>query len=374
MLFKNVVGQNEVKQSLVKTVQENHIHHAQMFLAPDGFGGLPLALAYAQYITCQDRQNDDACGICPACQKYQKLIHPDLHFVYPVPKVGNKASSDHFIEKWREMVLNNSYFTPNQWYQFIGVDNKQGMIHREESSSIIRRLNLKTFEAEYKIMIIWKPETLNIQAANTLLKILEEPPEKTLFILLAQDTERILPTILSRSQIIRLDKIDNNDMAVHLRQQFGIDEERLQNIVHLANGNFVDALGQINHNEENEFYFENFVSLMRMCYAKQVVDFTSWVDKMAGMGRERQKGFLSAALRLIRENFALSFQQPELVFLSEEESQFSQKFHQFINQDNVQGIADELNKAHFHIEMNGNSKIVLFDLGLKLVRLLHQKT
>jgi len=373
MLFKEIIGQQEVKQRLIQSVQEDRIAHAQLLLGAEGCGNLALAVAYAQYINCNNRTTKDSCGICASCNKFQKLIHPDLHFVFPVAttkSIIKDPVSDDFIVQWREILLESPYFSLFQWYEQIEVENKQGIISKNESQEIIRKLNLKTFEAEYKIVIVWMPERMNIVAANKLLKMLEEPPPKTVFLLVSESTGMILQTILSRVQLIKVPKIKNEDLKEYLSQKFTYTEQQIMDAVRLSDGNLISALRVLQDNEENAGNLDKFVSLMRLCWTKDVLGLLQWCESMTGIGRERQKSFLGYTLRMIRENFILNCQVPELALLTLKESDFSSKFFPFINQDNVYQMVEELNKAQYHIESNGNDKIIFLDTALKLIKLI----
>jgi len=373
MLFREIIGQQELKQRLIQSVNENRIAHAQLFLGPEGCGNLALAIAYAQYINCQARSGEDACGVCPSCNKYQKLIHPDLHFVFPVAttkSITKEPVSDDFIVQWREITLQSPYFSLLQWYEYIEVENKQGVISKNESQQILRKLSLKTYEAEYKIMIIWMPERMNTIAANKLLKMIEEPPDKTLFLLVAEHTGLMLSTILSRAQLIKVQKIKNEDLIDHLKGKFTYTEQQLIDAVRLADGNYIKAIRVLQDDEENIFNFDRFVSLMRLCWAKDVLGLVKWCETLVGIGRERQKNFILYTLRMIRENFIMNCQVPELALVTLKEQEFSSKFFPFINQNNVYQMVDELNKAQYHIESNANDKIVFLDMALKLVKLI----
>ncbi|MBI5219956.1 MAG: DNA polymerase III subunit delta' [Bacteroidia bacterium] len=374
MLFKEVIGQYAIKERLVQTVKEGRISHAQLFIGPKGTGKLAMALAYAQYISCENRQENDSCGVCPSCHKFNKLIHPDLHFVFPVVKKSDKKPvSDSYIETWREVLLQNPYISPNEWYEAIGAEKSQGLIYTDESEEIIRKLNFKTFEGEYKIMIIWLAEKMHPAAANKLLKILEEPPPNTIFFLLSEEPELMLPTILSRTQLIKLPKIDDNSLSETIKDRFDLSDEEIQNIVRISGGSFLNALNIIQSSDEQKFNFKKFQELMRLCYGQKIFELQGWVDSIATVGREKQKSFLGFSLRMIRENFLMHIAKPELIYLTKEESDFSEKFHPFINSANVRQIAEELNKAQYHIERNGNARIVLLDMTLKLVKFLKQK-
>ena len=379
MFFSEIVGQQTLKEQLVQTVRENRISHARLFLGPEGAGSLPLAIAYAQYVNCTNRGECEPCGKCSSCVKFKKLAHPDLHFVFPVVK-SKAAVSDGLIKEWRETVLANPYITYNQWLERIGSENKQGGIFVDESKEILNKLSFKTYEAEYKIMIIWLAEKMNRQTANKLLKILEEPPEKTLFLLIAESSDQILPTILSRTQITRVPKIDTQSLANYLVEtlratSLQCDMETALNTARISNGNLAEALNILHSSEENNNYLDMFMSMMRTCWSvwnkkQAMLDLIAWCDQITQLGREQQKAFLIYCLRMVRENFILNCQQPSLAFLSVAENDFSQKFNAYIHPGNVYQLAEELNTAHYHIEANGNKNLVFMDLACKIVVLL----
>jgi DNA polymerase-3 subunit delta' len=256
------------------------------------------------------------------------------------------------------------------WYKAIDVENAQGKIYVHESHEIIRKLNLKTFEAEYKVMIIWMAEHMNVQCANKLLKMIEEPPPKTLFILIAENDEQILPTIRSRTQLIKFNKIDNHSMAEALTAMPQSEGKNIDGLVHLANGNFITAIDLLQPDEEKTLYFGHFTSLMRSAYVRDWQGIFDWVDNVAGMGRERQKSFLSYCMRMMRENFVLNFQRNDLVFLNETEKGFSSKFSPFINERNIISFSEELEKAYRDIAQNGNPRVIFLDFSLKVVKLI----
>lgn len=375
MLFKDIIAQNSTKYKLIQSINENRISHAQLFIGPEGCGSLPLAIAYAQYLNCQSKQNNDSCGVCPSCIKFNKLIHPDLHFVFPVTttkKITKDPISDDFIKLWREMVLENPYFNQNQWYEFIGIENKQGIISKNESYSIIKKMGLKTFEADYKIMIFWLPEKMNQTAGNKLLKIIEEPPEKTLFIMVAENTALMLPTILSRLQTIKIPKFDKSDIQQALVLKYNLDTKEAESISHVANGNMVKAFEIYNSRGETVYNFEKFSLFMRLCYSHNLPEISNWIDEISSIGREKLKSFLEYSLRLIRENFMLNQQLNEISYLDNQEKEFSMKFSKFINQNNVYKIYEEFNSAYYHIESNAYNKIVFFDMALKIFKLIKQ--
>ena len=372
MQFKEVIGQNKIKEQLINTFSEHRISHAQLFLGPTGSGKLPLAIAYAQYLNCTNKQEGDSCGTCASCRKYRKLTHPDLHFVFPVKKASetNPETSDNYIKAWREELLENPYLSSQRWYKKLDLENKQGIIPTSESANIIRKLNYKSFEGEYKTMIIWLPERMHRSAANKLLKMIEEPPPNTIFLLVTENTDLILPTILSRTQKVKVPRIDDQSLFDAISDHFGMDSAKSQEIVHLANGSYIDALYYTNISEEEKENFNRFVSLMRLSYGRKVTQIISWVDDTASIGRENIKLFLDYATRMVRENFMLNLDFDEIVYLTKDEKEFSKKFAQFINENNAKKIYNEFNKAYRDIEMNANAKVVFLDLSIKLMKLL----
>ncbi len=377
MFFSEIAGQETVKNQLIRTVRDDRISHARLFLGPEGAGSLPLAIAYAQYVNCTDRREDEPCGKCPSCLKFKKLVHPDLHFVFPVvkPGGGKAAVSDMFIKEWREAVIANPYITYNQWIDIIGGENKQGGIFVDESKEILNKLIFKTYEAEYKIMIVWLAEKMNRQTANKLLKILEEPPEKTLFLLIAESADQILPTILSRTQITKIPKIDTQSLANYLTASRQCDEHRALDAARLSNGNLAQAVSALQSSEEDGYRLEMFMRMMRTCWSvwskkQAMLDLLAWCEEITKLGREDQKSYLLYCLRMVRENFTLNRGQFELVFLTDAENDFSLKFNSFINPDNVFRLTEELNTAYYHIESNGNKNLVFLDLACKIVLLL----
>ena len=383
MLFSQIIGQQDIKTRLIRTVTEQRIPHAQLLRGPEGIGKLALAIAYAQYICCENRTTTDSCGICPSCVKYRKLAHPDLHFVFPVIKPAGKSSvvCDDFIAEFREMVLQNSYFGLNDWYARISGDAKQGLIYSNESEEIIRKLSLKTYESEYKIMIIWLPEKMHGTCANKLLKILEEPPEKTVFLMVSNTPDEIITTILSRTQHIHVPRLSDSEIiqALIKNEELEIESNEAEYATHIANGSYLNALAVLNEGDENKQNFDRFVMVMRLAWQvgnkkdhASLKTLRKWSDDMAAasMGRERQKNFLSYAQRMTRENFINNMQQPDLNYLTSDEADFSQRFSPFINERNVEDLMSEFSLAERHIEQNVNAKMVFFDLTLKVIMLL----
>ena len=374
MFFKDVIGQEEAKQRLIREAKEGKIAHARLFCGPEGIGKLPLAIAYARYLSCNNPGEKDACGICPSCVKFNKLAHPDLHFVFPVIKKKSKDTvSDDFITEWRELLSQTPYFNLNIWLEEMGAENQQAHIYVKESDEIIRKLSLKSSQGGYKIMIIWLPEKMNVECSNKLLKLLEEPPSQTIFLLVSEEPDMLLTTIQSRTQRFALYGIEEKYITEKLQSQYGLQERDAISIGHRSEGNFLKALESIHLNEENKLFFDLFVSLMRLSYQRKIREMKQWSETLAAMGRERQKHFLSYCQRLVRENFMFNFQDPSLIFMNEEEQNFSKRFAPYINEKNVMGIMDELSEAQRHIEQNVNARMVFFDFSLKMIVLLVQK-
>jgi len=306
--------------------------------------------------------------------KYEKMIHPDLHFVFPVirNKKDSEPVSDSFIDEWREFVKKSPYFTLNSWLDSIEVGNAQGLIFSSEAAEIIKKLGLKTFESDYKIMIIWLPEKMHPSAANKLLKLIEEPPDKTLFLLVSEEPDKVIPTILSRCQLIRLPGFSNDEIRDFLVSKYNTDKQRASEIAGVVNGNIIKALELFENEDPSLQNLERFKNLMRFAWKRDIISIINWSENISATGREAQKNFLSYSLRLFRENLMLTLDQLKnrLVFLSGDEASFSGNFHPFINQDNIYDLTDEFNLASSHIEANGNAKIIFLDLALKVTRLI----
>lgn len=374
MFFKDIIGQDIAKQRLIQEIQEGKVPHARLFCGKKGVGKLPLAIAYARYLSCENPNTTDACGMCPNCIKYNKLAHPDLHFVFPVIKQKNKDTvSDDYLTEWRKMLLDSPYFDLNTWLEKMGAENQQAQIFVKESDEMIRKLCFKSSQGGYKIMIIWLPEKMNNECSNKLLKLLEEPPTKTVFLLVTEEPDMLLATIQSRVQRFHIPGIEIPQIVKALCSNYGIEEATAFNIAHRSEGNWMKVLETIHLNEDNKLFFDLFVSLMRLAYQRKIRDMKQWSENMATMGRERQKNFLAYAQRMIRENFVHNFNLPSIVFMNEEEEKFSSRFAPFINERNVMGIMDELSEAEKHISQNVNARMVFFDFALKMIVLLVQK-
>ncbi len=368
MKFSEVIGQERIKLRLKKMVEERRIPHAVLFAGMEGTGSLTLALSFAQYILCTNRSEDDSCGVCPSCKKTEKLIHPDLHVSFPIINPGEKKLpvSDYFIAEWRNAVLSNPYLNLNDWMKSISAENKQPAIFEAESSKIIEKVNFKPFESEYKIVVIWLVEKMNIHCANKLLKIIEEPPTDTIFLLVSENTSQMLPTILSRCQPIHLPPIDHESMLKALKDLLTMEDKKIHEITRLSRGNFLKAKKLIQQDEENNEWFQYFIQLMRLGFKADVKGLMEWSLEMSGLGREKQKNFFQYALRMIRENYALNVSNNEVVYLTETEKNFSKNFHPYVHDKNVERIAEQFESAIFHIEHNGNAKIVFLDVALQI--------
>ena len=377
MRFCEIVGQEEVKRRLCQSVQEGRIAHAQLFSGMSGVGKLALSIAYAQYLACPHRTAEDSCGQCASCLQYQKLQHPDLHFAFPIVKTDNGDVCDAYMDKFRSLLLERHYFDLDDWYRVLGVETKQGMIYEKESSEIMRKLSLKSFGTGYKVMIIWLPEKMNIACANKLLKLLEEPPTQTLFLLVSDHPEQLLSTILSRTQEVRVPRLSETTIAQALiNSSAEITNTDAQDIAHIANGSYLSALRTWHCNEDNGQFFDDFVALMRNAWlVGQKKDYSAllqlrkWSAEMsdAKEGREKQKAFLQYAQRQIRENYIYNFACSEMNYQTASERNFSTRFAPFIHEGNVERIMEELGKAEQQIAQNGNAKIIFFDLCLQMI-------
>ena len=376
MLFQETIGHQELKQRLRALVRDDRTPHALMLFGPQGTGKLALAIAMAQYLACNDRQDNDSCGKCPSCVKFGKLVHPDLHFVFPVVKTGSGSApsvSDDYAEVWRESLLSDYFLTENQWYEALGAENKQGIINVKESESILRKLSFKPYESDYRMMIIWLPEKMNHSAANKLLKLIEEPPPRTLILMISEHTDRILPTIISRTQLLHVPPFTDSMVREGLKQLGYTDDQLIEDAVSRANGSFSLAKQSLEQDENELAHFENFTSLMRLCYARDIVAINHWVESVSVTGRERQKQLMDYALRLLRENFMLHLENPQLNYLSRKEAEFSAKFSPFIHEGNIHSLAEGFTLAGNHIEANGNPRIVFMDMAIGIIKLLMQK-
>ena len=372
MLFKEIIGQFDVKKRLIQSVKEGRVSHAQLFLGPEGSGKLALSIAYGQYISCTNRQDEDSCGVCPSCIKFQKLIHPDLHFFYPIapnPKF-QKPISANFLPEWRNALIKfNYYLNLNEWYDEMGIENKQGNINANDCNEIIKKVSLKPYESEFKIIIIWMVEKLNHAAAPKLLKNFEEPPEKTLFILISENRHQILNTIISRTQLVNIPKLENEILENFISSKYG-NIPNINSITSIANGNYITAQKLIKEFDGEKVNFETFRNWMLLCYNSKVIEINKFVDEISKIGREKQKALLSYAIKVFRDCILMHYGNSLLVKQDQEMKNFLAKFYVFVNPNNIINVNEEFNKSIFHIERNVNAKLVFMDLSLKMCNFL----
>jgi len=378
MQFNEIIGQDILKKKLLNTVKNGRISHAQLFLGKNGFGSLPLALAYVQYINCTDKQEEDSCGQCNSCLKMGKLIHPDVHFSFPVntnKEVKSKAISNNFLEAWREINRETPYFNIDDWHRKIDIEQKQSIINVQESQEIIKKLSLKPFEAEYKFLILFKAENLNIQASNKLLKLIEEPTDKTVILLIAEEEEQLLKTITSRTQMVRVPPISQAAIRTQLINKNGTEEVKAERVSALSEGDFIEALSRLDFGEEEELFFELFKTWMRGCYEANIERMYNWVEEISArsFGREKQKRFLEYALQVMREGAVRNYGSTKLQRFKGSKEGFMQKFAPFVNGNNVIGIAELLSEAHQQISRNAYAKILFMDMSMKFANLLRVK-
>ena len=372
MRFRDITGQEELKAHLVRSIDSGRISHAQLFTGVAGAGTLPMAIAYVQYLNCTNRHDGDSCGECPSCRKIAALAHPDLHFVFPVNKQGKKSGevvrSDDFIEDWREIVESTGgYFSAQEWFDRLDLGKTlKGMISAKETDEIIRKLSFKSFEAEYKTMIIWLPETMNEEAANKILKILEEPWDKTLFILVTERADRLLQTIISRTQEVAVPRLRPEVLEQVVRSAGESDEAKVRNVARLANGDLCElrrlmagATDDVRHES-----FEMFCSLMRFSYNDRHLELITWAEDLAQLTREQQLSFLRHSARLLRESYIMHAGAVGATYLWGEEAAFCNKFAPFIGSRNIEPLIGEIEMAMAQIGQNGNPKIVFTHFAL----------
>lgn len=372
MRFEQVIGQEHIKEHLIDSVRMERVSHAQMFLGSLGYGGLPLALAYAQYINCEAPTDKDSCGMCSSCVKAQKLVHPDIHFSFPFPNLEKqkKKISNDFLTEWREVLLAEPYLELNQWMEHHNAENKQANIPKDECHEILRKLNLKTFKGGYKVMIIWLPEHLG-KDGNRLLKMIEEPPEKTLFILVAESLDLMLDTIISRTQIIKIPYIAPDALGQRLQEELGIDADNARWLADLSAGNY-NVARHLNQNEADE-HMHLFNSWMELLL-QQKADrprLINWVDSFAKLGREAQKHYFMYVLHQYRELIQARIRKQPSGILTAEERALHTEIAGRLNMDRLQQVYDLFNEGHYYVERNANPKILMLTLSIKLHKLLN---
>lgn len=373
-MFSKVIGQTAAKEQLLHMVEEDRIPHAILFCGPQGCGKLALALAFARYLLCRAPQDGDACGTCSPCRLFQNYSHPDLHFTFPIIKPKNKStdsiSSDYYMAEWQQLLKATWYFDLSDWLVRMKAENQQAVIYTRESDRIQQKLSLKSSMGGRKVSFIWLPERLNTECANKLLKLIEEPPAGTVFLLVSDQPDKILPTIQSRTQRITLKGIDTPTLEQAIAATH--PECDATAIARRAAGSYTKALQLLRSDGDSELYLNLFISLMRLSYQRKIKEMQAWSDQVAALGRERQRQFLTYCQQLVRENFMYNFHRPELNYMSEKEEAFARNFARFVNERNVIKLMNELALADRDIAQNGNARIVFFDFALKIIVLLKQ--
>ncbi len=376
MNFNEVIGQKDAKERLKQLIDGGRLPHAILLCGPSGCGKMALALAFASYLLCREHGKDgEPCGVCNQCKMISKWEHPDLHFTFPtikLPSMGSdhKPVSDDFIREWREMLAKSPYFSMTQWMEKIGAENQQAIITAGESDELARKLGMKSSQGGYKVSIVWLPERMNTECANKLLKLIEEPPSQTVFVMVSEEPSRLLETIRSRTQHIDIKRIDTEDIRQALVERRGIAGEAAMRTARIANGSWLKALETLSADNENNQFLEMFKSLMRLAYMRNVRELKLWSETMQTLGREKQKRFLEYFMRLVRENFMFNFNKPELNYMTQGEEDFAKNFARFINEDNIIPISEMADKAMRDIGQNANAKIVFFDIALRMIVLL----
>lgn len=378
MRFADITGQDDLKRHLAQTVDAGRVSHAQLFTGASGFGTLALAVAYVQYLCCRHRHNGDSCGECPDCRQIEALAHPDLHLVFPVNKQGKKSGevirSDEFLPQFRTLFAERrGYFSPQEWYDRLNLGKTlKGMIAAREADEIIRKLSFKSFEADYKTMLVWLPETMNEEAANKILKILEEPWERTLFILVSEHPDRLLPTILSRTQEVCVPRIAPEVLEREAFARGVADPLQARNMARLADGDLLE-LGHLVAGEsdaQRKEHFDLFCSLMRLSYNDKHLELVTWAEDAAQLSREQQRGFLRDAARLLRESYMLHAGIREISYLWGEELAFCTKFAPFVGSQNIEPLIAEIESASAQIAQNGNPTIVFTHFALSVSKMI----
>lgn len=379
MKFSEIPGNREIKKHLINSVKNNRLSHSQMFLGGNGSSKLPIVFAFTQYINCQNKQNEDSCGICDSCVKCQNLTHPDLHLIFPVLSINNikKAVSDHFIAQWREEALKNPYLDLDTWFDVFSEENKTGKtgyIYTQESELLHKKLSLKHYESEYRVVIIWLPEKMMVNTSNKFLKLLEEPPKKTLFLLVSENSDLILKTILSRLQITKLVNHSTEEIHSILQNKFpDKSKPEIAASIIFSEGNIARSIQTLQTDNFEDDNFEDYQSWMRLCYSVNISETIKWVNQRSKKGRRLQSVFLRYALKMVRNCLIFHFSDPNTLFITEQEKGFLQKFHPFVHEGNITNIAEKLEESIVNIERNANSKILFYELSLQLMKLLKVK-
>lgn len=368
MRFKDIPGLSEIKRKLIQSVQSSKMAHAQLFSGKEGALNLPLAIAYATYIQCTDRKPDDACGECAACSKNLKYIHPDLHFVFPLSNINNDKDADRFkaeiTKSWRAFLIDQPFGKLDDWTNFYGGENKQALISREESRSIIKALSLKSFESPYKVMIIWQPEYMHSAAANGILKILEEPPQNTFFLLVTNTADRLLPTILSRTQLIQVPLLTDKDLEDYLKNEAKTAETDRRGIIQLADGDLNLAL-RLSENDEN-INQDLFVDWMRACFKKSYGDLVRMADEFHQLDKLNQRNMLYYSMSMMRESLLCMAGSTAINRTQGNEMKFIQDFSKVLDVMKIEKANRIMSDASYYLDRNGSPKMIFLNLSLQL--------
>ena len=373
MRFADITGLDEVKNNLISSVKNNHLAHAQLLFGPEGSGSLAMALAFATYLNCTNRQmslsgEEDACGQCPSCRKMEKFIHPDMHYVFPVSPTksisGKDVVSSSYMAEWRNFLGKSPFGTLSQWMAQFGGEDKQVNISKEESRHILRNLSLKAFEGKYKIMLIWLPEYMHVSAANGILKILEEPPEKTIFLLVSADVEKLLTTILSRTQIFKIRGFKDEEIVRYLTQNHEASPEKAQQAAGMANGSLGAAISSLQETKDDNHGF--YSQWMRYCYERNLSQLVRMADDYHQLNKEAQKGLLLYGLNILRETMVYPYTEESQRRLSGDERTFTERFSKVMTWEKVQLTSEKMNEAIYHLERNASPKIMFLDLSLQI--------
>lgn len=371
MLFREIIGHDALKKSFIQEVNGDRVSHAQLFLGKTGFGSFPLAMSYVQYLLCEKRNENDSCGKCPTCRKVTSLQHPDVHFSFPTVQAEAKTSDEQF-GIWREMILENPYAGLNHWINISDPKGRKPIISRHQSEQIVKKLSLKSFEGRHKISIIWMADEMNSVCSNKLLKIIEEPPKDTVFILIVGSQEKVLPTILSRTQLVKVKQLKEDEITKALKEKAGISGEAAKSIVSRSEGSLSNAIEMASSQGSESVNRERFIELMRVCYKKQVLPMMSWAEEMAKLGREGQKHFLRYALYMVRQSLMKNYTEDKLVRASPEEVEFLSKFSRFITGNNVLDFTELFNKSHYNVERNAHAKMLFTNITFEVMRYIHK--
>jgi len=371
MRFTEIPGMIEEKDALIQSVERNHLSHALMFSGPEGNASFSLAMAFSAYINCEQLVGHDSCGKCSSCIKIDKLVHPDVQYVFPVAATGGIKGKDvvsaSYMKEWREFALNNPYGTLSDWNRFFGAENKQSIISKEESRQIIKSLSLKAYEGNYKILIVWQPEWMHPASANALLKIIEEPPPKTVFIFITYDEEKILPTIQSRVQVIKIRGFTDQEISSVLEEKYGLPPEKAFQLAHLADGNLKEAEKHIdNVEEDNHVLFRDW---MRACFKKDLVALIEWSENFQKMSKIAQKSLLRYGLNIFRETLVYAYADEKLNRLEGKDIDFVSNFSSVVGGDKIEEITALFNKSYYHLERNANPRILMMDISISMSKM-----